>query len=148
MTQAEAEAVTCNLQCLIPSCQSLGDPNPTAQCAAGRCVAFSCDEKLVMCKSLPPVCPAGQTPLVIGTCWGGCVPVTECASVSACSKCGPANTCVTEIAKLGPVHHCVATPPACSGKPSCACMGNSVCIAPYSSCSESGAELSCSCPNC
>jgi hypothetical protein len=57
-----------------------------ARCAAGRCVlGFDCDTTTVVCKRLPPVCPTGQVPQVVGTqgarCYGECVDATQCLKV-------------------------------------------------------------------
>jgi hypothetical protein len=140
----------CNIQaCLQSTCSALGAPSPMPTCSAGRCTLFDCDHDKVLCESLPPTCPPGETPSVSGNCWGSCVPATECQTVADCEQCDPKqHTCVTDVAKSGPLRHCVAIPAACSGKPSCACMGMSVCVGAFDLCAESQGSISCNCPTC
>ncbi len=144
-------APTCNIpECFVDTCTGLGLQNPVnAQCAAGQCVAgFVCDTSKALCNSLPPNCPAGTVPTVSGACWGGCVAPTECLSVDSCDACKGGLVCVQDETMLGPVYHCVAAPPECSGAATCACMGASVCAGTYHVCNESAAGLTCSCPEC
>jgi hypothetical protein len=145
---AKEKPMACAKQCIISTCASKQLMNPEASCEAGRCVLFNCDHSKVLCKSLPPTCPAGETPSVNESCWGGCVKATECKTVSDCKQCDASTqACVTYVAMIGPQRHCVETPAACQGKPTCACMGASVCVGLYKSCGD-GNGLSCSCPNC
>lgn len=139
---ANETAPVCNQQCLIPSCQSLGFDG-SAQCALGQCIAaFACDQTLAVCNQMPPTCPAGQTPMVVNGCWGGCVPATECASVSDCAQCGPEDACVYYGGGIMQ-RHCVHIPQEC-GTASCSCMGAMVCG--NVTCGEAGGELQCQIP--
>jgi hypothetical protein len=140
----------CNVpECFAPTCTSLGNPSAMAACVVGHCTAgFVCDHALVLCDSVEPVCPDGQTASVVGTCWGQCVDATECATVAECGQCGAMQACVTEVTQLGLLRHCVQLPGECGGAPTCACLGPAVCLAPFDTCSTSGEGLSCSCPSC
>jgi hypothetical protein len=83
-----------------------------ARCSAGRCVlGFDCDPTMIACKRLPPVCPAGQTPQIIGQggarCYGECVDARQCLTVPACAACRPTDLCArsdmsTALHCLGP----------------------------------------------
>ncbi|MBK7584211.1 MAG: hypothetical protein IPI67_28920 [Myxococcales bacterium] len=125
-----------------------------ATCAAGKCVVgFDCDADKVFCNALPPLCEGGMTPSVNGGCWGPCVPVSECASIPTCADCtAPGTVCVTVDMQSGDsaASHCVEVPKGCEGSPTCACMGSSVCPAPFSACfdQKQPSGLLCSCPNC
>lgn len=144
-------APTCDIpECFADACSASGLPQPQEpQCQAGQCVAgYVCDPALAACDQLPPTCPAGQVPSVNGACWGGCVPATECTSVGGCDACTNGLVCVENESLGGPDFHCVAPNPGCNGTPTCACMGAAVCVGAFDICSESGAGLLCSCPNC
>jgi len=43
----------------------------------------SCDERKVLCKRVRPVCPMGQVPSVVESCWGDCAPIDHCACSNA-----------------------------------------------------------------
>jgi hypothetical protein len=121
-------------------------------CEAGRCVTgYECDQTKAFCNALPPLCEGGMVPHVVNGCWGGCVPATECKSVTSCADCtAPLETCVHVEHQTGPTLHCVDVPKGCEGTPFCECMGGSVCVGPYGTCTDfSGVQgMSCSCPNC
>ena len=135
--------------CLIATCESLGEIAPEPACSAGRCTMFDCDATKVMCKKATPNCPAGQVPLVEGECWGGCVPIQQCSNIDDCAKCNlETQVCVTEVFKGGPKRHCVDVAPGCNGKPSCECMGQSVCTEPFDTCSNDNGAIICGCTKC
>src|SRR5687767_13309564 len=47
-----------------------------------------CDSSVVTCRVLPPPCPAGEVPVVSGSCWAGyCVKPSACRTVRDCSVC-------------------------------------------------------------
>lgn len=141
----------CDIQeCFALTCDTLGKIDGAAQCVAGQCVAgFNCDHNTALCDSLPPDCPAGQTAIVNGACWGGCVPADECAIVTGCSQCDGGLACVVELTQAGPAYHCVKPPSGCNGVPSCECMGASVCSGTYNVCTPGqNGEIECSCPDC
>jgi hypothetical protein len=124
--------------CLMTTCAQYGGID-RPRCLAGRCiVGFACDTSDVTCKRAPPVCPAGQTPLVVGTgaqkCYGECVDAEQCAAVPACSACAPDDLCVHTPA-IEEATHCVPWPQACAGPASCSCA-SAACVAPFASCAD------------
>lgn len=42
------------------------------------CSGYNCNQMTAACESLPPTCPAGFVPSVVGACWGPCVPRELC----------------------------------------------------------------------
>ncbi|MCB9555923.1 MAG: hypothetical protein H6707_07455 [Deltaproteobacteria bacterium] len=61
---------------------------PTADGAsADAAQSGSCDPANVSCKSLPLACPLGQARLVVGDCWGECVPIARCTDLPAHPNC-------------------------------------------------------------
>ena len=147
---ASEEPKMCNIDCLQPTCDSVGHFATEPLCEVGRCVAgFDCDHSTVTCDVDPPDCQPGHTAIVIDGCYGACVDAGECAQVGDCSQCNAAgHLCVTEQTQLGLRHHCVPLPGECQGDPTCACMGASVCLAPFDTCSDSATGVTCSCPAC
>jgi hypothetical protein len=141
----------CGLQCEQSKCAELGITQSNVRCAAGACVAgYTCSGQ-VLCPALPPKCEPGFVPSVSGGCWGQCVPASECASLSDCAQCtSPGEICVTYVTQRGPENHCVRAPTGCEAMPTCECLGSSVCLPPYGSCTDkSGVRgVSCDCPNC
>ena len=143
---------SCRLACKQNQCASLGLAAPQAACIAGRCVAgFECDSSKVLCKSVPPTCPAGQVPLVQGSCWqGACVAANECASVKDCSACTGGLICAEFVQRGGPAVHCYDVPKECNGNYGCSCAGAGVCSGPGLTCGDlSGLMgIACSCSAC
>jgi len=151
----EPEPPGCDAPCKQNSCEAHGVTSGKAKCVAGQCiVGYECRPTQVFCNAMPPPCPPGEVPSVLGGCWGACVPAVQCAGVSSCTECaGPLTTCVVYDLQGGDVSggpHCVGVPKGCEGSPTCSCMGASVCVSPFSACSDlSGVPgMSCSCPNC
>jgi hypothetical protein len=146
----DPEPPVCPATCIQDACSAMGITQ--ASCQAGSCVAgVQCVG--ATCESIPPTCEPGQVPSVIGSCWGPCVPVTQCAAVPSCAACsGPLQTCVVIEQQTGdgPSFHCVDIPKGCEGTPNCECMGDKVCPAPFDTCIDmSGVKgMTCSCPNC
>jgi hypothetical protein len=143
----------CPAICVVGRCTQLGLPNDAVDCVAGRCVAgFDCDATKVTCKVAIPACPAGETPIVAGSCYTGqCAPAAECRVVDGCQVCSAAGlACVVYETQMGNQAHCVTIPAACNGDATCACLGQTACIAPYRACANfSGVKgISCGCPNC
>ena len=72
----------------VCGCDDTTYGNACAAHAAGVSVAtkgecsgsgpVSCDERKILCKRARPVCPDGQTPSVVGTCYGECVDIEAC----------------------------------------------------------------------
>jgi hypothetical protein len=142
----------CKMACTDQKCKQLGVSSTEVACIAGRCVkGFDCDTSKVTCKMATPICNAGETPQVSGTCYtGDCVPADECHSVPDCAKCAATDACVSYVAQLGPQRHCVSIPAACGGNASCSCLGPTTCISPFNACSDlSGIKgVTCGCPVC
>lgn len=142
------------LECLVPTCQSLGLGVPAVQCNFGTCEVeeVSCNPLAVSCDAPPPKCPDGQVPRVMDGCWGTCIPVEFCDVVPGCEDCQEHEACVEAVTQLGPSFSCVPIAPECDGVPSCDCLGEA-CEAPFDVCADgiepkSGSEISCSCPAC
>ncbi len=138
----------CALACALDRCAPL---QLKAKCAAGRCVtSANCDESQVQCKAAAPDCEKGKTPTVDPAtgCWGPCIAVEECASVPDCKRCDDAGQlCVSYSSKIQQPPHCVPLPKPCD-KPSCECVGPSVCDGVFSVCNADDTHLSCQCPTC
>lgn len=125
-TSGPDPSLGCAIDCAQDRCDFLGYSG-SPDCQAHRCVAgFVCDPSLVACDALPPTCAAGETPSVVGTCWGPCVPASECRSVSGCDQCAAGQACVLFGGGFMATH-CVETAAECGGTPTCACMGASIC---------------------
>lgn len=146
-------APVCAQLCVQDACQAFELPlDAKPICRAGRCVApTDCDQSVVLCDQIPPVCPAGTQPVVdeANGCWqGGCQAVTECRRVTDCTACdGLADTvCVTHQAQLSEAY-CVDVAAPCDDA-SCACLGPSVCTGSFDLCSEASGALTCECPSC
>lgn len=117
-----------NMECFALTCESIGMAQPTAVCRAGHCVVDAdCNQAHAICKSLPPVCPPGKTPIVVNGCWGGCIAVAECREVGPCMQCLAGQACVNTNTMMLPGNHCVDPPTSCNGQISCECMGQNVC---------------------
>lgn len=149
----QAPPPSCLAACTQNACEMNGASTETVQCVAGRCVAGIPCTGQVFCNAIPPECGPGQTPAILNGCWGGCVPVTECASVPSCDECdGTLMTCVSidHSGGDGGSQHCVDIPKGCEGTPDCACMGQNVCVSPTSDCQDlSGLPgVACSCNAC
>jgi len=116
----------CPAICDQTRCEALG---VSAQCVLGRCVFdATCDQTSVTCERLPPVCPAGQQPIVRNTCFGECIDVRECRSVTSCGACADNQACLHWGVPSGSWGwHCFDMASECNGVPTCACMGENVC---------------------
>jgi hypothetical protein len=70
---------------------------------AGPSKGVSCDQRLILCKRVAPVCPDMQVPSVEGTCYGPCVPIDDCVC-QAPEDCPDADvyTCHRSQARCGP----------------------------------------------
>jgi hypothetical protein len=140
----------CDLACIQPKCSEVGgglgsDPT-TARCVAGQCVtSLSCDASTVVCLAPQPICPAGELNVVLGACWGGCLPERECSAITSCSDCSTASACVT-LSAFGDTSVCKDPGPCAT--PTCECLGPAACVAPFDACSETPEGLSCECPTC
>jgi hypothetical protein len=132
----------CDLACIQSACAARGLEDPQAVCQKQRCVFdLSCDRSLVTCKAAVPSCPAGLVPSVLGTCWGPCLPASECSAVTDCDDCAAGEVCVSSDV-FGLTRHCVPVAPECAAEPSCACTD-----ACEFQCSETNG-ISCFCVQC
>jgi hypothetical protein len=138
------------------------------------CAPYDCDPTQVACARIPPACPAGQEPTVVGLCWGPCVDAALCAPAGdpaerlclgtggrwdpgACGhyRCGQPNACNAII----PGCDCGAGKSfvegqGCVGDPACGGAVGEPCdpfdsrCAPGLICLERGPESFCSEPGC
>ena len=120
---------------------------------AGDAGRPECDTALVTCRSIPPPCPAGEIPVVSGTCWAGhCVKPSACRTVRDCAVCQAASdVCARDAVRGAPSVRCVEVPAVCSNDRTCKCLAAYVCTnSPFGNCLEvtSGREFSCDCPVC
>lgn len=133
--------------CFADQCSVLGVQQ--ARCIAGQCTkARDCDGSKVACEMMKPQCPEGQTASVSGSCWGECIPVTDCAKVDTCFDCTGGSICVVNDAWQSS-HHCVNPPAGCSQ--GCACLKDKACIQGFDACTDGikdGSAVHCSCPSC
>jgi hypothetical protein len=144
----------CPLLCIQSKCNQEMLPSGAVDCVAGRCVAgFNCDASTVVCGGPTPACAPGEVPTVnpSGTCYsGGCVPATQCKRVTSCADCSADQACVNNVTFQGNQAHCVTIPTTCQGTATCACLGASSCVSPYTICADfSGLKgIACGCPSC
>lgn len=123
-----------------------------AICRFGVCITerLSCDATKVTCKALQPDCPPGQLAETNGDCWTGkCVPAIHCDAVPECALCPDDWMCVQNVG-LGPQGwaRCEPVPADCGGQVDCDCVGDKVCVQPFSFCVAQGNEVDCECINC
>jgi hypothetical protein len=140
--------------CLQSACAARGLTASDVACIAGRCTwSRTCNPAGVTCLMASPMCPVGQAPLVVGNCYsGGCVKVEDCSEVASCDMCKSGTTaaptgllCAT-FQTLPPSYHCVSTPQACVGNPTCSCMG--ICSGGLSCVVPDSTTHTCQCPGC
>jgi hypothetical protein len=140
---------TCNIACTVSLCASRGITSADVTCVSGRCVlARSCNPNNVTCALAPPSCATGTLPAVMGNCYAGaCLPASQCSDVRSCGVCTAAGlVCVTDQVAGGPTYHCVSVPSACSGAPTCGCLG--VCTGSYECTAPASTTPVCQCPTC
>jgi hypothetical protein len=65
-----------------PSPDGPAEPPPDAGTRPDSDVT-SCDPREVRCRRAEPVCPEGQVPEIIDSCYGECVPIDECVCQEA-----------------------------------------------------------------
>ena len=130
----------CAILCVQSRCAAQQLPQGAVACTAGRCVAgFNCDASHVTCKIAIVACDPGQVPGVnaAGDCYtGGCVPATQCKTVTSCAACDPSLACVTYQTQMGDQVHCVTIPDSCNGNTTCGCLGPTVCKDSYRALSD------------
>lgn len=138
----------CGIVCDVDTCTAKGIDTATAVCAAGRCVTTaSCDESTVTCDIPTPQCEAGQSPIVVGACYGGgCLPTLECRDVTSCASCAGANAACVVDSAFTQTSHCV-DPQGCNPA-DCACLGDSVCVGSFNACNDAVDHIECGCPAC
>jgi hypothetical protein len=145
---AAANPPACNSPCKQPLCDSMGISSDDVACVAGRCVfSLSCDVRRVACEMTPPHCDPGTVPSVKGACYGPCLPVGRCSSVSSCNECESAGLACARLQAIGePSYHCVLTARGCGTDSTCECMG--VCTGSNVCSAASSGDLTCVCPFC
>jgi hypothetical protein len=139
----------CNIECIASLCASRGITSADVACVSGRCaLTRSCNPQNVICALAPPSCAAGSLPAVADGCYAGaCLPASQCSDVGSCGVCTAAGlVCVTDQVAGGPTYHCVSVPSACSGAPTCACLG--VCTGSYECAAPASTTPVCQCPTC
>ncbi len=136
----------CGGGCGQTVCEQLGVTE--AYCDAGACRVrgLSCDQTAVTCDAIAPACAAGELPQVADGCFtGGCLPVAFCDWVPDCSACPVDEHCVITQTAGCDQHSCIPDFPECPpGPPSCDCLGNVACQAPYGACAIDGDTIVCS----
>lgn len=119
----------CLAVCETDACSAIGLPaDQMPVCKVGQCIiGFDCDKSHAACESLPPTCAPGMTVSIVNGCWGGCVPATECATVTDCASCTGSGTLCVNHNQTANEFHCVPHPDQCAGDPSSACLCPLVC---------------------
>ncbi|MBL8684994.1 MAG: hypothetical protein JNK05_37810 [Myxococcales bacterium] len=51
---------------------------PSGAAPVECCTGYNCDQSSALCERLPPVCPSGFVPSIVGACYGPCVPSASC----------------------------------------------------------------------
>lgn len=151
------EVPTCGMpECLVTQCTAVGLSDVEVACRFGRCtfIKVDCNPIAVLCKSLPPECPAGQVPSVdvVAQCWtGSCVPAEACDWVPDCSYCDDDESiCVTKLQK-GSYTVCAPKPVDCGDLEDIDCRcGAQVCAAspPHTLCHDVSDDIACECELC
>ncbi len=73
------------------------------ECAPQGGASVSCDPRAVLCRRGTPKCAGGQVPSVVGSCYGDCVPVEQCAcSEAAACPLPDEYTCHLSAGHCGP----------------------------------------------
>jgi hypothetical protein len=136
----------CGLVCVTDACTAMQIERDEVTCTFGRCViARSCDLSEVICEVVEPECASGTIPSVNGSCFGPCLPPTECSKVTSCADCLNSNVCVRNEAQLQSTG-CVVPSAGCQAGGYCDCLGS--CMSPFNVCSENQMQVTCSCLNC
>lgn len=147
----DVDVPECAKDCLQPSCDAIGLPNPVAQCEYGVCTfrPVDCDPLSVTCDEEAPDCPDGLAPSVEEGCWGDCVPAEACDFVPGCEDCPEDEACVLIGTQIGNQYACTPVAEDCRGEASCECLPE-ICEEPFDTCgNEAGdAAISCSCIEC
>lgn len=127
---AQGDRATLNLapeaESLMRYLEPLGFGFESCKFIANECTGASC-------RSLPPECPEWQVASVTGGCWGECVSVNTCRSVTDCGVCPGGFACVES--KNGD-KHCVQ--PLCASTDVCACPFAPVCAGGAANCTNLG----------
>ena len=134
---------SCPTVCTKDSCTANQIRPEEVTCVFGRCVlARSCNTARVTCTAAPPQCPAGTVPSVLDSCWGPCLPPTECRDVTDCSSCGGGAACVRDI-NFSITTTCIAPAADCHSGSYCGCLVTCPVV-----CGEADAGVNCFCPGC
>jgi hypothetical protein len=134
---------SCPAICAKDSCTANQIQANEVTCVLGRCViARSCNTTRVTCPADPAECPVGTIHSVLDSCWGPCLPPTECRDVTDCSSCGGGEACVRNV-EFAITTICVAPAADCHVGNYCTCLVTCPVV-----CSEKDAGVSCFCPGC
>lgn len=149
---ADAPAPRCNRACEATACEVAGLPDHAVECRFGTCelVDVECNLALVLCDLAPPECAVGMLPSVVAGCWSGaCVTPEACDYVPDCGWCSEREVCVPQYTQIGRWSICEPIDPGCGeAEPTCACMGDAVCQAPYECVPDEIQPFGCSCLAC
>ena len=139
----------CPTDCDQSYCASFGVT--AAVCAGGVCDydRAACDPLVATCDGIPPSCPPGTVPGIVGECFSGlCVPLALCDVVPDCQACGPDQVCLRLERVQGPAFTCRPRPSWCPDAVDCSCAA-SLCGPIYPLCEDlAPGQLSCSCEDC
>lgn len=134
---------SCPAICTKDSCTANQIQPTEVTCVYGRCViARSCNTARVTCLADPAECPPGTVHSVQDSCWGPCLPPTECRDVTDCSSCGAGVACVRHI-QFSITTNCVAPAADCHAGNYCGCL-----VTCPDVCGETDAGVNCFCPGC
>jgi hypothetical protein len=134
----------CDLACTEDACFRMGIAPEDVTCAFGRCVFdLSCDASEVTCRAATPDCDGGWVPSVRNSCWGPCVPPTECRRVTSCDVCKAADALCVQSELFELTAGCVE-PGDCETGSRCECLD----ACSGFMCSETESGVGCFCVHC
>jgi hypothetical protein len=85
------------------ACDAHGEGVSVAKKGACTSKATSCDRRVLLCKRAEPLCPEGQVVTIVGSCFGDCVPIDQCACSEAAACPQPEKyTCHMSAMHCGP----------------------------------------------
>lgn len=118
----------CGGACDMNKCEEWGVIE--AACQNGQCVpkGLSCNQALVTCDALAPLCDGGTLPRVADGCFtGDCLAIEACDWVPSCDVCSGDQACMHESRGGCDYDLCVGPIAECQGQAPCACLGQIFC---------------------